>query len=139
MPLQEPGVNSLLITAFLLASIMSGEASILGDGAALAVGHVALNRGGVEGFNGFHSDPDPRYVLLAEQVLSGEDPTGGCLYILSFQDVRVLWGDDAACIRQLADWQSELRTVDGTPYRLYAYKEWPVGGAYEAPLCDPRW
>lgn len=130
---------------FLLASTMYGEAGIMSDEAALGVGHVMYNRAlqtgwTVQGFNGYGQTPPERYYDLAVQVLGREeDPTKGSAYVFSFQDIGMLWPNSAACIRQLADWQSELRVFDQVPYRLYAYREWPGSlNVLEAPMCGRR-
>jgi len=134
----------------ILALTMWGEAGVMSDEAALGVGHVLRNRAmemgsyerAVVGFYGYDpaAQAPAHYYDLARQVLDDPDPTQGSLYVFSYQDVRNLVGNDAPCIRQLALWQSELRQIDGIPYRLYAYKDWPGDlDAGPAALCDERW
>lgn len=91
----------ITLTLVLLAGAMQGEAEGLGPDAALAVGHVALNRLASPDFPnilqdvislGFYGwkEPSAEYLGLARQVLAEPDTTGGCLYALSLQDRRLL-------------------------------------------------
>jgi hypothetical protein len=113
---------------------MYGEAGILHDDeAALAVGHVLLNRGDVDEaldeFRGYKDVEVPTlYHSLARQVWKRnkeDDPTGGAKFILSHQDVQRLWPDDVLCVMSLSSWASRPRVVNETIYRLSAYPVWP--------------
>jgi len=108
----------------LLAGMMLGEAGVLSDDAAKAIGHVAINRVASarfpntysavieQGFYGWKK-PTDRYVRLAYTLFAEPDSTGGCLFALSKQDVQLLQfppGD----------------IVYGTgKYQLHLYREWP--------------
>lgn len=132
----------------ILALTMQGEAGILSDAAAVGVGHVLQNRAAlvgygvaVQSFYGYdaHAQMQDRYLELAQQVVEGEDVTDGCLFVLSYQDVGKLF-KHPACVRALADWQSDMLTVDSVPYRLYGYRVWPEGlDVQRAAMCDSRW
>ena len=153
-------MSELSATVLILANVMSGEAMILNsDDAMIAVGHVFLNRllhGGARfgntaievtrGFSAFRPDrrPNVHTMELARQAITNRmvygslhDPTQGCLYMLSHQDIERTF-EHPSCIYPMADWQSEWRKIDDDMYRLYGFKTWPMP-SNEAPLCDPRW
>lgn len=129
----------------ILAIAMYGEAAILRDMmAATAVGNVFLNRMGVfgesfeevaEGFHAVQCTPlasVPEDYLLRASALVGDwvegddqDVTHGSLFILSWQDLKRLYGDGAFRVSMTAQWMSNNRVIDGEYYRLYAFKEWP--------------
>lgn len=129
-----------------LAMIMFGEAGILQDKqASLAVGHVYLNRLNAgsygsslvevasSGFRAFDvvelGDVPEEYFDLARTLIDNTsmraDFTGGCLYIISYQDVAAVYGIHAAGVYALADWISATREVNGVTYGLFAYVQLP--------------
>lgn len=115
-------------TVALLASVMLGEAGILGEEAMLAVGHVIMNRVSSNLFpdtvedvieqpyqwNG-RAHPGAYHEALARKVLRRDhDPTGGMLYTLSENDRRKLKfpvGD------RIYTWKI---------FKLHLYEEWPT-------------
>lgn len=116
-----------LTTLHVLASVMAGEAEILGDEGMLGVGHIALNRvddpafsNTLEkvlavgaGFAGRVSQPSAHHVALASYVLTESDWTDGMLYAYSLQDrKRLLYPP------------GDLVIGEGT-YQLHLYKAWP--------------
>lgn len=84
----------------LLASVMVGEAGVLGPEAMLFVGHVVMNRVSspcfpdtvvevIEQQGQFNGRGIPKgcHLAMARRVLRrSRDPTGGMLYVLSEQD-----------------------------------------------------
>jgi hypothetical protein len=136
-----------MLTVELLATIMALEAAPL-DGAqpALAVGHVALNKMDagqsldqvLADFHAIEPDAEGQLPLAPGNVFklaSGlhvlwkegarEDFTNGCMFILSHQDLKRLWGEHWVEIAMNADWTSETMICKALVYRLYAFKEWP--------------
>jgi len=89
--------------------------------------------------SGFHafagvelSDVPEECFDLARTLISNDnmrtDFTGGCLYIVSYQDVDALYGIHAATVRDMADWVSSTREIDGVVYGLFAYVQLPSTG-----------
>ena len=86
----------------LLAAIMLGEAGVLENAeAAKAIGHVIINRVASPNFpntyaavvkQGFYgwAEPTDEYIHLAYELFIESDSTGGCLFVLSEQDRRML-------------------------------------------------
>lgn len=86
--------------------------------------HTALNRhlapdvpGFLDGFFARERRPPPEAIDMARDVLGAdEDPTGGCIYALSAQDLDLLG------IERQGDIVLRGRGV----FELHLYREWPV-------------
>ncbi len=140
-------MEAALTLTEILAIVMFGEAGILHDDmAAMAVGHVFMNRYNhangpfgdtplevAKGFNAFKvtrlEDVPFRYLELAGLLANFAlyDPTRGSLYIISHQDATAIaiFDSGAIWLRLQADWTSKSRIVEDVLYSLYAYKEFP--------------
>lgn len=76
------------------------------------------------------SDKIPeKYRALAQDVLDerrtlGIDLSNGCLYVLSWHDLRDLAGVYAPYHRSVAHWKSPRRIIRGGIFQLYAYRDW---------------
>lgn len=140
-------MEAALTLTEILAIVMFGEAGILhDDAAAMAVGHVFMNRYNhdsgsfgdtpLEVAKGFHAfkvtyldDVPHRYLELAGLLVNFAlyDPTKGSLYIISYQDTYTFADNngEALWIRGSSDWKSKPRIISGELYILYAYKVFP--------------
>lgn len=115
--------------SLLLALIVYGEgAGTFSNTERVATGiaHVALNRAETgwweytDGWNGYDPSLEPPLWArrIGERVALGhtEDPSGGCLFVLSGQDVEQLGFPIG---------KAEWSVVRG-PWELHFYKEWPT-------------
>ena len=104
-----------------------GEAGMLGPEAATAVGHVIMNRVAspdfpdtfeeviAQGFFGWQ-EPTQEYIDLAWGMFGQPDQTGGCLFVLSAQDRRML------------DFGPGVLWFGRGKYQLHFYKSWGENG-----------
>lgn len=110
------------MNAVILASIIQGEAAILGPIGMYAVAGcltTQLDAGWlpyeIESAWYGREEPGSYALYLAEMIDAGRMPANGYLYCLSKQDI-----DKAAY-----DIGELVVSATGTPYQLHLFKEWP--------------
>ena len=136
----------------ILSAIMFGEAGVLHDDtSAKMVGHIYMNRyisskfydpydersREVQAAGGFCAYPlifgkgtvPNHYIELAHDVyvehkVMGLDPSDGCFWVTSWDDVSSLAYIYAPYYRYNAEWKSPRRVLDGVVYQLYVFREW---------------